>query len=107
MKKRLRKKLHRGEFRELAFPVEFRLTTELERLELDGFVDQLCDAMEARGLGFGGGGDLHWSGVVVRLGRGSVTPEDRDYVQQWLGRHDQVSEYSVGALVDAWYGDWE
>jgi hypothetical protein len=106
MKKRLCKKLHRAEFRKMAFPIDFRLVPGIDERTSDAFLDQLIDVVEAQGLGFSSGGRETWSGVVTKLGRGSATEEDRSYIDTWLREHPQIAGHSVGPRKDAWYGDW-
>jgi uncharacterized protein YggL (DUF469 family) len=54
MRKRLRKKKHVGEFQELGVELEMTLRAGVD---FDEFLDAfLCDAVEANGLAFGGGG---------------------------------------------------
>jgi uncharacterized protein len=106
LRKRLRKKLHRGEFRELAFPIEFRLVTGLAEAERNAFLDRLIAAVEARGLSFMGAGNGSWSGVIGKLRRGSANEEDRVYIEGFLRDDAAVGEFTIGPLLDAWYGEW-
>ena len=105
MKKRLRKKLHRGEFQELGFDVRFQVTDDISEEAFDSAVDAfISQAIEANGLLCGGGGKKPEWDVFVTLGRrGSVTEEHRQAVQQWLAARPEVKETQVGPLVDAWY----
>ncbi|MGH7466783.1 MAG: 50S ribosome-binding protein YggL [Longimicrobiales bacterium] len=107
MKKRLRKKKRVGEFRELAFPVAFRLDANLDEDAVDAFLDELLAAVEARNLSFIGSGHVEWYGAVSHLGRGSATAEDQAFVQQLLDQDPRVQATVIGALRDAWHGDWE
>ena len=57
MRRRLRKKKHVGEFRQMGFSVECRLRPGLSPQEFDQFTDEFIQhAVEAHGLLFGGGG---------------------------------------------------
>lgn len=104
MKKRLRKKLHKGEFKEMGFYVRFRLPQDIGEEDLDNFLDQFFkEALESRGLGFGGSGYHEWDGFVAVDGRGSVTEEQRQEVENWFRNHPRVLEYEVSDLRDAWY----
>ena len=53
MKKRLRKKKHFGEFKELGFEVRGDLRPGLSGNDLEAFVDRLIEIVEARSLAFG------------------------------------------------------
>jgi uncharacterized protein len=109
MRKRLRKKLYKGEFKEMGFYVRFRLPEDLGEEDLDVFLDRfLTEVIEAHELDFGGGGHHEWQGFIVTNRRGSATEEHRRQVDGWLGSHPQVLEHEVSELRDAWYDsrDW-
>lgn len=105
MKKRLRKKLRKGEFRELGFELRLGIDASLDdAAQLKVFDDFLIEAIEAHDLAFGGGGlDGNWDGFVTRSRRGSATIEDQEHVRKWLEDHPSVHKYEIGKLVDAWY----
>jgi len=109
MRKRLRKKLYMGEFKEMGFHVRFRLAENLGEEDLNMFFDQfVTEIIEANDLYFGGGGNQEWQGFVGLNRRGSVTEEQRNQVSTWLGNHPQVVEHEVSDLRDVWYDsrDW-
>lgn len=96
--RRLRKKLHVDEFREDGFHVRLALRA-MTAAEADRFWDDfLAEAIEARGLTYGGGEQ----GFVATL-RGSGTEIDRDAVRVWLAARPEVASAEIGPLVDAWY----
>ena len=105
MKKRLRKKLHLGEFQEFGFEVTYRFIPNLSDNQLDQFIDDfIAEAIENNGLCCGGGGDKNEWRVFVSLDRrGSATENHRDRVSSWLESNELIAEYGVGQLVDAWY----
>ncbi|MSS71843.1 MAG: DUF469 family protein [Candidatus Latescibacteria bacterium] len=105
MRKRLRKKLHLGEFQELGFEVSFRVADDLSSDAFDRLVDIFIDqAIEGNGLVCGGGGrPPNWSVFVTIDGRGGVTEDHRRAVQQWLASQPEVREVQAGPLIDAWY----
>jgi uncharacterized protein len=104
VRKRLRKKLHQGEFQEMGFEVRFRISSDLDELAVDALIDTFLEkAIEANGLVFGGGGRAEWNGLVTLERRGSVTEAHRQLVERWLASQPQILEYHVGPLVDAWY----
>ena len=108
MKKRLRKKKHLGEFKELGFEVRGDLRPGLSGNDLEAFVDRLIDIVEARSLAFGGGAgrDDKLDGFVTRAGRGSATEEDRAALAAFLAADKEIARHEVGALRDAWHG-WD
>ncbi len=104
MKKRIRKQLRLGEFRQFGFEVSFRLPDDLDEAGVDGFWDVfIADAIEASGLSCGGGCGRAWDVFVTRTGRTSATDEDRAKLAEWLERHALTSDIHIGPLVDAWH----
>ena len=104
MNKRLRKKRRVGEFKELGFELLGELRPGTSDDDVEAFVDRLIVAVEARKLGFGGGGgrDGKFEGFVTRMGRGSATEEDRTALDAFLAGDVDVVRHEVGALKDAW-----
>jgi len=105
MKKRLRKKLHVGEFQEFGFNLTIKFTEENTNEALDTFVEAFLDeVIDPNGLDFGGGGDcFDFAGFVVLATRGNVTEEHRALTSAWLEKNEAVTSFEVGELVDAWY----
>lgn len=101
MKKRLRKKLHKGEFQELGFDVSFDYVGPDDEESRSRFWDDFIGMIEALVLEVGGGGDRHLSFFVVRY-RGSVTPEQRHAVIDWLEKYENIANPNAGPLKDAW-----
>ena len=97
MKKRLRKKKHLGEFKELGFEVRGDLRPGLCGNDLEAFVDRLIDVVEARSLAFGGGAgrDDKLEGFVTRAGRGSATEEDRAALAAFLDGDKEIAGHEV------------
>ena len=86
MRKRLRKKFHRGEFQELGCEVRFQVVDHLSYDAFDAVVDAfISQAIEAHGLLCGGGGkNPEWNVFVTRAGQGSATEEHRQAIETWL-----------------------
>ena len=104
MKKRLRKKLHKGEFQELGFEINLKLHQHLTDDELKPWLDEFIDAVEEIGLAVGGGGLYEQSFFADKLsGPGPVTPEQRERLSQWIGQNSKVASFELGPLQDAWY----
>ncbi|MGH6648312.1 YggL family protein [Aquabacterium sp.] len=96
--RRLRKKLHVGEFQQLGFLFEAELTKNADDEALvDSF---LSEVIATRNLSFGG-----WAtgGAIDKLGRQSVTEDDRSAVLAWLAARTEVISLSATGLVDMWY----
>jgi uncharacterized protein YggL (DUF469 family) len=104
MKKRLRKKLRLGEFREFGFEVSCRLDEDTPVDEIRRIDDDFIAMIEANGLQCGGGSSRgRWGAFVERSGRGTVTEEHRQIVARWLETYPLFTEYTISELVDAWY----
>jgi uncharacterized protein len=105
MRRRVRKKLRRGEFKELGFELRFSLPPELDEDQLLAFWDRFIgDAVEANDLSCGGGSGHSWDVIVFRNGRESASEKDQQLLQEWLEREAFVSDIHIGPLVDTWYG---
>ena len=103
MRKRLRKKVRIGEFKELAFPVAFRLNPKLDEDAVEGFIAELVEAVEARNLAFVGSGHHEWYGSLAAMGRNSATEEDQAFINKLLSADERVEAVVVGELHDAWH----
>jgi uncharacterized protein len=103
MKKRLRKKLHLGEYREFGFNVTF--TCPCDQYEIDKFLEDFWDAIEINEtICCGGGGVKEWHFYVYGRSRASATETDRLNVLTWLEGQSEVTDIVVGPLVDSWWG---
>lgn len=103
MNRRQRKKLRRGEFRELGFELRFALASGTSDADQDAFWTAFIDEIERIGLSFGGGGGIRWEGFLTARGaRGSVEAAARDALAAWLAARPDVRDISAGPLVDAW-----
>ena len=98
--RRLRKKLHIGEFQTLGFEYDL-IWSEAPSVEVqERFIDQLLEeVIEPRSLALGGGVTCGF--VLAR--RGSATNEDRAALEAWLRQWTTVRHARVGQLQDAWY----
>jgi len=106
MKKRLRKKLYKGEFKEIGFEIKCLFSEEMPESDFDGFIDDFIDAIESKGLVFGGGGShkISWEGVISREKRYSCTDEsDRLFISNWMNSRKEVRDYTIGRDIDLWY----
>lgn len=104
MKRRLRKKLRRGEFREDCFQLQFAIADGLDTQERNDSLNQFIEMVEVAGLQFGGGGggSAYWSGFVEICGRGTMTTKQRDRVVCWLQRQPRIVSSIAGEFFDAW-----
>ena len=102
MRKRLRKKLRLGEFREFCFPISFE-TPALSNADREQLCDDFLEFLEANRLAFGGRVHDKWNGIVQFEYRGTATEEHRQLVRAWLNGNPQITEVQIGELVDAWH----
>lgn len=98
--RRLRKKLHVDEFRELGFDVDIELRENLDEAQAERFFHALVDELILPAdLVYGGA----TAGFVCRASAGSVTEAEREMVRAWIEAREEVAEVRVGELIDAWY----
>jgi uncharacterized protein YggL (DUF469 family) len=103
MRRRLRKKGRSGEFMELGFLVRAELVSPLDDPGFNSFLDRWIDAVETRGLAFGGGGRREaFEGFVTGVGRASATDADREAMAAFCANDSAVLRHDVGPLIDAW-----
>lgn len=99
--RRLRKKLHLGEFKEWGFEfsakVKGGIAPETVAQVLDRFI---LEAIEARELELGGWLD---GGFIAHSGRGSASEADRQAISDWLEACGVLESIQIGELTDAWY----
>ncbi len=105
MKKRLRKKLYLGEFKELGFEIAVDLAEGMTDEQLDAFIATFGEeALDKNDLDFDGGGSTtSLFGLIILNKRGSVSEEQRSSIEAWLKERTEVKSVIVGELVDAWY----
>ena len=72
MKKRLRKKLHRGEFRELGFSFDAKFKTDTEMQVVEAWLQELASLLNSHSLEMGGGWNSNVCGGFITRERGSV-----------------------------------
>ena len=100
MKKRLRKKLHKGEFLELGFSFDAKFKTDTEMQVVEEWLQELAHLLNEHSLEMGGGWNSKVCGGFITRERGSVTPEEREIVREWFDEHGQnLESISVGELV--------
>lgn len=80
MKKRLRKKKHKGEFQQYGFEIEFQYKSEYPETEAELLFDEFIELMEKEKLLFGGG---LLSGFITAQ-KGSVTDSNRTAIENWI-----------------------
>lgn len=98
--RRLRKKLHLGEFQELGFCIEAVLQQDLpDDAILDLWAVFIDEVIDPRQLIMGG----LFSEAYIAPYRGTCTEADREAVRQWFEARPEFSGVRVGSLEDNWY----
>ncbi|MCD8244934.1 MAG: YggL family protein [Parabacteroides sp.] len=104
MNKRRRKKLRKGEFKELGCSLKISLAQTLDQVGLDVWWGDFIETIERLGLSVGGGGhyDLVF-GVSSATKRGSMTIQQQEQLAAWLSENPMVEKYQMSGLFDKWY----
>ena len=105
MKKRIRKKLNLGEFKETGFEIAWK-NQEFSEADFDKFIQEFLDAIESRGLVFIGGCSVEdsWDGIIARNKRYSCPDAaDMEFVSDWFKSRTDIKEFTVGHTIDLWY----
>ncbi len=106
MKKRIRKKLHKGEFKETGFELKCFFKDSVQESSFGKFIDDFITAIELKGLTFGGGGSQikFWGGVVAKEKNYSCTERtDKEYISGWLKSRDELKDFWISEDYDLWY----
>lgn len=103
---RQRKKHRVGEFQEMGFEFSADLADATAANTDDLLGRFIEEAVEPAELAVAAGiNDCALHGFAVAGGkRGSVTPEQRERLEQWLRNAGAFSNVQVGPLRDAWHG---
>lgn len=101
--RRLRKKMHVDEFRELGFSVGFVFPEGTSEETIDSTVDALIEeVIDPNGLAFDGSGYLQWEGLICLQQTGKCTDEHRELVRKWL-EDRKLNNIQVTELFDVWW----
>jgi uncharacterized protein len=103
--RRLRKKLHIDEFKELGFTVTWSFDKGTSEETIDNVVDQfITEAIQTNGLAYEGSGYLNWQGIICTQKLGNCTEEHRDVVTKWLEDHG-LKNVKTSQLIDIWWDE--
>jgi uncharacterized protein len=107
MKKRLRKKLHKGEFQEFGFDIDIQFQQSFTKEEFNNLLDNFIEMIENQGLMFGGSfGKLTVEGFISAE-KGSVTEIHKEEIENWIkSKGDIILSFRI-EKKDAWYGDFD
>lgn len=101
--RRLRKKMHIDEFKEVGFSVAWRFPEGTSEEQIDSVVDSFIEeAIAPNGLAFDGSGYLAWEGLVCLEQIGQCTEEHQALVRKWLEEH-KLDDIRTSDLFDIWW----
>jgi uncharacterized protein len=101
--RRLRKKMRVDEFQELGFDINWTFDKGVSEADIDTTVDKFIDeVIEARSLGFHGGGHIEWEGIIATQAIGKCSEEDRAAVRAFWDAQ-KVSNVEISELYDIWW----
>ncbi|WP_141674149.1 YggL family protein [Gilliamella sp. wkB112] len=103
--RRLRKKLHIDEFKELGFTINWSFAEGTDEATLDKVVDLFIrEVIEPNGLAYEGCGYLNWQGIICTQKLGNCTEEHRTLVTSWLESHG-LTNVEASPLIDIWWDE--
>lgn len=103
--RRLRKKLHIEEFKELGFTINWTFEEGTDEETLDKVVDLFIhEVIEPNGLAYEGSGYLNWQGIICTQKLGNCTEEHRSIVIDWLQNHG-LKDVKASPLIDIWWDE--
>ncbi len=107
MNKRLRKKKHYGEYRELGFHIEIRYESGYLHDHEDDCFNQFIDELDRTGFETGGGwSDSTYDGFVsVRDSRVDIDLKKPELLEN-IRRQPGVISVNAGENTDAWHGSF-
>lgn len=101
--RRLRKKLHLGEFAEYGLELTLRFTHSPSLV--DPALTNWIRWLETQDWQFGGGlSGLNLSGFLCRH-RGNLDANDRQRLLDWLGAQSAWQLVALSDFIDSWYPD--
>ena len=110
MKKRLRKKYHVGEFRELGFKVIFEYKGHIDDAECAALDEALfSECLDKAGIQGGGlckatdDESVLFDLLLYANPASATTDEHRTVVKNWLETQEKVVIKHLGDLIDIWY----
>jgi uncharacterized protein YggL (DUF469 family) len=101
--KRLRKKKHLREFKELCFEISWKSESESDDIK-DQLMNDFVSLIEKNNLICCGGYSKEEFSFCIAKNKGSCTEEHQQIIINWLNNNSNIIDLIVGKLVDAWYG---
>jgi uncharacterized protein YggL (DUF469 family) len=82
------------------FDVRLRFRPGLSEDAADALMTAFVQAVEARGLGAGGGGDATGWSLTIEPGAVQAIDADREALASWAAARGEIADVFVGPLVD-------
>jgi uncharacterized protein len=98
MKKRLRKKKHKGEFQEFGFQINLDLKPDFSLMETDLLIDEFIELIEQENLLFGGA----LSDGFITAEKGSVSDSNKIAIENWIHSKKGIILSYIFERKDAW-----
>jgi uncharacterized protein len=98
MKKRLRKKKHKGEFQEFGFEISLNVKPNSSPMETNLLFDELIELMEQENLLFGGS----LSDGFITAEKGSVSDSNKIAIENWIHSKKGIILSYILEKKDAW-----
>jgi len=101
MRQRLKKKLHKGPFKEYGFEVSGKLR---ENVDCDKLLDDFIDFIVRNDMCCAGGFRPDGFGFFIQAGKKKDKPEERrESVISWLDNNSDIFSCKAEDLIDAFY----
>jgi uncharacterized protein YggL (DUF469 family) len=105
MNKRLRKKLHRKEFKEIGFDFRICFDPVYDDEKFLDMIDNICCLIEQHGFIPGGGCEREcYEGYMSVLSWRISADEMKEKLQTALQEFPEITSVEFGKNTDAWYG---
>lgn len=105
MKKRLRKKLHLGEFKELGFELSGRFVESVTHDDVMSFFDNLASFCEDHKVIIGGAFSKETFNCFLSPAKGrTITLDVKEKIVEFLNLNGLIDSFETGDLRDSWYG---
>ena len=101
MNKRLRKKLHKGEFQQLGFEVNWKFKSGID---IDEEFDNFIEFLESLKCGTSGFYSEEICDQFIRCGRKGTAEQAKNKIEEWLRNNKEIDQLVIGSLKDIWYG---
>jgi uncharacterized protein len=102
MKKRLRKKLHKGEFQEFGFDIDIQFQQSFTQEEFNSLLDNFIEMIENQGLMFGGAFGTPAVEGFISAEKGNVTEIHKEGIENWIKlKGDIILSFKIDKK-DAW-----